>query len=215
MGAIQSSFATQRNEHNNKHHYCTTSCAGRFAPWPMWQVLCFLTTTMNKKLVVLDLDETLLHACHEWIGKQPSFVISNAMIHLRPGVDDFIEAISKDFNIAIWTASYGLYTKDIIKKLFGTKTILRFVLTREDCDPITESDGYPAFEKDTQKILDLGWHYEDFVIVDDKPHLVKSKHLNIIEVRPFYGSTTDTELFRLKERILSILGTDLKHANKT
>jgi TFIIF-interacting CTD phosphatase-like protein len=182
---------------------------------PLFLALCFLITNMNKKLVILDLDETLLHACHEWIGKQPSFVISNAMIHLRPGVNDFIEAISKHFDIAIWTASYGLYTKDIIKELFGTKTNLRFVLTREDCDPITESDGYPAFEKDTQKILDLGWYHEDFIIVDDKPHLVKSKHLNILEVRPFYGSTTDTELFRLKERILSLIGTDLKYANKT
>jgi len=136
------------------------------------------------------------------------------MVHLRPGAEEFIHALSKHFALSIWTASYGLYTKNIVNKVFGSVDNLEFLLTREDCDLIVEDDGYDAFVKDTNKIMDLGWCYEDFLVVDDRIHLVKSVHNNVIEVKPYYGSALDRELFLLKDRILSLAGEDLKDAAK-
>ncbi|GAA5445345.1 hypothetical protein Misp06_03547 [Microbulbifer sp. NBRC 101763] len=169
---------------------------------------------MSRQLVVLDLDETLIHSCHEWIGKKPSFSISNAMVHIRPGAERLLAELSEHFVLAVWTASYGLYTQDIVKRLFGGVDNLEFLLTREDCAQITENDGYDALVKDTRKIVELGWSYENFIVIDDKPHLVKSEYNNVIEVKPYYGSTIDEELFTLADQIVSLKGSNLKNAAK-
>ena len=169
---------------------------------------------MSRQLVVLDLDETLIHSCHEWIGRKPSFSISNAMVHMRPGAVEFLAELSKHFALAVWTASYGLYTKDIVNRIFGDVESLEFLLTREDCVLITVDDDYDAFVKDARKIVELGWDYENFVVIDDRPHLVKSAYSNVIKVKPYYGSALDNELFTLVDHIVSLKGSDLKNAAK-
>lgn len=156
---------------------------------------------MAKQLIIFDLDETLLHSCNEWIGKLPSFTIEGAMVHLRPGALDLIKACSEKYAIAVWTASYGNYTKDIITNVFGEYPKLEFVYTREMCIEFVESDGYTAFKKDISLLMQIGWNISDILVIDDKPEFILPEGVGRLKVRPFFGSSNDNDLIKLADKI--------------
>jgi hypothetical protein len=41
-------------------------------------------------LVILDLDETLVHSCDEWIGRSHNFLAADKMIFVRPYAEEFV-----------------------------------------------------------------------------------------------------------------------------
>jgi len=148
---------------------------------------------MSKRLVILDLDETLIHSCKEWIGKPYDFIAENSMIHCRPGVNDFLAKLTIDYRVAIWTASYGRYTEEILAELFENPNVLEFVWTRETCEVATDSNGMSTFIKNISKLAELDLELNNYVIVDDKPGLIEP-NTNVIDIKPYYGSTDDIEL---------------------
>jgi RNA polymerase II subunit A small phosphatase-like protein len=68
---------------------------------------------MNKKTLVLDLDETLVHSGFKPFETKSDIILKidfeNKMhdIHVlvRPGVDEFLEKMSRHYELVIFTAS--------------------------------------------------------------------------------------------------------------
>ena len=99
----------------------------------------------NKKLLLFDLDETLIHAeypiIEENINKYDTiirFKIENDPdneyqemgLYLRNGVRKFLSLLNNYFNLAIFTASDKEYANAIIRYLDPNKTIFKFGLYR-------------------------------------------------------------------------------------
>eukprot|EP00330_Aristerostoma_sp_ATCC50986_P001814 CAMPEP_0114600656 /NCGR_PEP_ID=MMETSP0125-20121206/23250_1 /TAXON_ID=485358 ORGANISM="Aristerostoma sp., Strain ATCC 50986" /NCGR_SAMPLE_ID=MMETSP0125 /ASSEMBLY_ACC=CAM_ASM_000245 /LENGTH=109 /DNA_ID=CAMNT_0001809053 /DNA_START=57 /DNA_END=386 /DNA_ORIENTATION=+ len=67
----------------------------------------------GKKTLVLDLDETLIHAAEEetadydfeLIITGPLMSDMNFYIHKRPGVEEFIKQMAKQYELVVFTAS--------------------------------------------------------------------------------------------------------------
>jgi len=148
------------------------------------------------KLVIFDLDETLIHSSNEWLGRACDFIAGNQMVYVRPHAIDLILKLKCKYKIAIWTASYGKYTQEILANLFGSDYIFEFIWDREQCSRRSKSDGFEYFEKDLSKIQALGWKTQEFIIIDDFPENITNVDRNIIKIKPFYGSD-DTELLPL------------------
>ncbi len=156
---------------------------------------------MTKKLIVLDLDETLIHSCNEWIGHPCDFTVANAMVHVRPGITEFLNAIYNNNDVAVWTASTGQYLDELVSQLFAGRD-LKFIWDRSYCDIETDQSGYDIFVKDTAKLCQAG--YNNLLLIDDRPENISPDSERVLAVKPFYGSRDDCELYALAEYISQI-----------
>jgi RNA polymerase II subunit A small phosphatase-like protein len=149
------------------------------------------------KLVIFDLDETLIHSSNEWLGRTYDFIAGSKMVYVRPQAVELILKLKDKYKIAIWTASYGKYTQEILANLFGADYRFEFIWDREHCSKKSKPDGFEYFEKDLFKIQALGWKTQEFVVIDDFPENLINIDSNIIKIKPFYGSCSDVELTNL------------------
>jgi len=100
--------------------YCDTLCCAG---------ICFgdhvkcATCRLGKLNVVLDLDETLIHAEHKYVNcdkETPFCQFENYNIFKRPHLDVFLQTVFTTYDVYIWTAAYKSYAKFILKHLLKT-----------------------------------------------------------------------------------------------
>jgi TFIIF-interacting CTD phosphatase-like protein len=167
---------------------------------------------MNKydKLLVLDLDETLVHT-NERAGMhpdaKPDFPISDGyVVCLRPGVTEFLDYCLASYRaVMIWTAGTEDYAYEVFNKFYDPS---RFTLIwdRGRCSPQRDLEyDISYWRKDIAKLTRLGYNRERILCVDDTPRNFERSYGNLIRVRPFHGDPQDTELLELK-RYLDHLG---------
>ena len=150
----------------------------------------------NKKTLVLDLDETLVHSQFSEFACQSDIIIkieiSNEIytIHVlvRPGVKEFLEKMEKFYEIIIFTASISSYA-DLLLDIIDQQNCCPFRLFREHC---TIVNG--AFVKDLQK---LGRDLKDVVIVDNSPLSYMFHQNNGLPILSWFDDKEDRELYNI------------------
>ena len=103
----------------------------------------------NKKTLVLDLDETLIHCNTTGMGRTdvilpilfPSGEKLDAAINIRPGCQDFLREMSKLYEIVVFTASHGCYANVVLDHLDPNREWVSHRLFREKC-LLSESGVY-------------------------------------------------------------------------
>lgn len=84
---------------------------------------CFMPKKITKKLIVFDMDETLIHsvACIKNDPGAIEIMISTGKSYLkinkRPFMYEFLDEMKKMYDLAIYTASQGSYAKCILKNI--------------------------------------------------------------------------------------------------
>lgn len=93
-----------------------------------------LSPSLPRKVVVLDLDETLVHSTVRPLPSlQADWVIPVDMsgqnvrffVHKRPFVDDFLRRVGQNFVVCVWTASLPAYASPVIDRLDPTGAIVQ------------------------------------------------------------------------------------------
>ena len=150
----------------------------------------------KKKTLVLDLDETLVHSQFGPFNT-PSDVVINIEIEnelhdihvlVRPGVKEFLEEMSKKFEIIIFTASISKYAGPLLDILDKDKNC-SFRLFREHCTLLNSS-----FVKDLKK---LGRDLKDVIIVDNSPMAYLLNSDNGLPILTWFDDKNDKELFKI------------------
>jgi TFIIF-interacting CTD phosphatase-like protein len=123
-----------------------------------------------KQLLVLDLDETLIHSAyapiaHMEIKGQLGFFY----LYERPYLKEFMDACSANYNLAIWSASKANYVRWIIRSTVLSEYSYDFVKTRKDCKRIFSNDGRLEYQKDLTSYLT---QYDKVIMLDDFPKMV-------------------------------------------
>ena len=85
------------------------------------------------KLLILDIDETLIYSSEKQLDRIPDFKLDEYFVYIRPGLNEFISDCSKLFSLAIWTASSSEYAREVIKNIFPKDLQLEFIFTGERC----------------------------------------------------------------------------------
>lgn len=123
----------------------------------------------GKKTLVLDLDETLIHADRHQKVDNPEIVpdfeicvrqVYTTYINIRPGVEEFLKEMDKCYNVIIFTASIIEYAYKIMNVIDPNK-ICRKIYWRRDC---TKYNG--QYVKD---LKDLKIDLKDVIIIDNMP----------------------------------------------
>jgi Dullard-like phosphatase family protein len=153
---------------------------------------------MKDKLLILDLDDTLIFSTEKKQASKEDFVVGKYFVYKRPGLNKFIGFVTDNFQIAVWTSSTSDYAQIIVNNIFGSPNILKFVWSRERC--IWKMDlesGEYYWIKDLKKVKKLGFDLEKVLVVDDSPEKLGRNYGNHIPIISFKGDSKDDELLKL------------------
>lgn len=159
----------------------------------------------SDKLLILDLDETLIHATEKKLDITEDFKFENFFVYKRPFLDIFLEKVSRLYKIGIWSSGDDDYVEDIVKHIKPNTVNFEFLWGRSKCTPRRDfdSDVY-YFEKRLDKLKNKGFEMSKILIVDDSPEKTKNNYGNAIYIQEFTGNKEDIELKYLYEYLQSI-----------
>ena len=153
---------------------------------------------VSKILLVLDLDETLVHASPALLGRNCDFEAAGYYVYVRPGLGEFLEGIRADFDVAVWTSSSEDYARQVIPRAFPHDYALNFVWCREKCtlrwDPETQERYWL---KNVHKLKRQGYDLRRVLCVDDSPEKCERSYGNYIRIPEYCGELEDDVLPRL------------------
>lgn len=162
-------------------------------------------SSVKRKTLVLDLDETLIHSQHDGMGRgaivkpgKPADFILNVVIdnhpvsffvHKRPHVDYFLETVAQWFDLVVFTASMEVYGKAVCDKLDEKRVIFKKRYYRQDCRL-----EFQSYTKDLHQVnKDLG----SVFILDNSPGAYRHYTENAIPIKSWFSDPYDTCLLNL------------------
>ena len=149
----------------------------------------------NKKTLILDLDETLVHSSFIPFEKNDIVlnvdfegVLYNIYVLIRPHVEKFLKNIAKFFEIVVFTASISKYASPLLDILDKEKNI-KYRLYRDHC---TFING--VFVKDLKR---LNRSLKDIIIVDNSPIAYAFDSENGLPIKTWVEDPDDNELLKI------------------
>ncbi|XP_002984914.2 probable C-terminal domain small phosphatase [Selaginella moellendorffii] len=138
----------------------------------------------EKPTLVLDMDETLIHA-HKATASLKLFSgrtlpLQRYLVAKRPGVDTFLNEMSQIYEIVVFTRAVKPYADRILDRLDPAGNLFTHRLYRDSCSP--KEVGGRKVVKDLSR---LGRDLRHTVIVDDKPESFCLQPSNGIVIRAF------------------------------
>lgn len=174
------------------------------------------TKNEHKTLLILDLDETLMHAREQALEEKEAFKVFHFYVYLRPFLKEFLEEIKEDFLVAVWSSASDDYVEAMVAQLFPKDYPLEFVWGRQRCTYRSKrfSEHFGRYLKDYEtpffylksldKVKRKGYQLERILIVDDSPEKTQNNYGNAIHPSEFTGSTADDELLYLLKYLKSL-----------
>ncbi len=151
----------------------------------------------TRKLLVLDLDETLLHASEAPLADPEDFRVGPYHVYLRPGLDEFVAFALPTFRVGVWTASGERYASQVIDRVFPQGS-LEFTWSSRRCTQARDwRTGQYNTLKNLAKLKRRGYALASIIAVDDTPSKYARSYGNLVTVREFVGDRQDDELGHL------------------
>ena len=150
------------------------------------------TELEGRKLLVLDLDETLIHSSFKYVRKA-DFVIPvqidaqyhNIYVIKRPGVDEFMRRVGELYEIVVFTASVSKYADPLLDQL-DIHNVVHHRLFRESC--------YNHNGNFVKHLGVLGRPMEDVIIIDNTPTSYIFHPQHAVPVSSWFSDAHDNEL---------------------
>lgn len=179
----------------------------------------------NKKLILLDLDETLVHSEYNIENKNiniydtvikfkdsscDSDCYYEVGVFIRNGAQEFLKILSKYFIVGIFTASDKDYADAIIQYLDPNKNVIKFSLYRDNC--INMNDMINIKDLRIIKEIDL----KKTVLIDNNMYSFTTQLSNGILIDSFYGDKNDVELYNVLNYLLKFIlpSDDIREVNE-
>jgi RNA polymerase II subunit A small phosphatase-like protein len=156
--------------------------------------------SLPKLSLVLDLDETLVHAnftppeVYDFtIDVQSGGQHYTVYIQKRPGVDEFIRTVAREFDLFIFTASHLSYALPVMQGILPC-FLPRRILWRGHCRLVNGYIGkdLTIFRRDLARV----------VLVDNSPQSFLLQPQNGVPISTWVGDYSDTTLM---EQLLPFL----------
>lgn len=151
------------------------------------------------KLLVLDLDETLMHVRAEPLSRGPDFQIGPYFGYKRPHVEEFLRFCFSQFRVGVWSSASPLYVLDAVHYLMTPQQqrALEFTWASDKCQSKLDWDGNQFWCKPLKKLLRRGYRRAEIIAVDDSPEKWGMSYGNLVRVRAWEGDLDDDQLQRL------------------
>ena len=159
----------------------------------------------KNKLLILDLDETLVHTSFQPLGKDINNRIIEPDIFLkiffdkkyydlyvltRPYIYEFLKEMSKLFVVYIFTASIREYADPLLNELDKDK-IIKKRLFRDSCT-ISDKGKY------VKNLNNLNYNLKDIILLDNNPISYSFNKTNGIPIKTWHNDKNDKELLKIR-----------------
>lgn len=169
----------------------------------------------DRTLLILDLDETLIHARDTPLARPADFIVYGYHVYLRPHLAEFLAGCALDYELAVWSSASDAYVAAVVARIFPHPERLHFVWGRSRATLRRMSPSYDdaAFNdpwdhlhyvKPLSKVRRAGWTLDRVLIVDDTPAKCIRNYGNAIYPRPYEGEVEDDELKHLGDYLESL-----------
>ncbi len=164
---------------------------------------------MRPKLLIFDIDETLLHASRRGLNRVHDFLLGNYYVYLRPHVRDLFHFCRDRFKVAIWTSSSRNYALGTMHRLLPPDYPLEFLWSRQRCLEVFRQETQRLEHiKDLQDVESLGYGLHEVLFVDDTPRKLQRHLPNLVPISPFIGSSDDRVLVALMDYLEELKAVD-------
>ena len=176
----------------------------------------------NKKTLILDLDETLIHSDIDFLSKTKNYDVELEIfddienqnvplpLFLRPGLFEFLEYASKNFELVVYTASQKIYADTIINYIEKNKKYFSMRLYHNSCIFIEPG----LFIKDLRIFLPYR-KMENIILVDNSLFAFCNQLNNGILITSFFEDKKDNILQNLEGYLEMIKNVnDVREINK-
>ncbi|XP_050432892.1 CTD nuclear envelope phosphatase 1 [Adelges cooleyi] len=187
----------------------------KYGVFPLLPLSRHRLSMVKRKVLVLDLDETLIHSHHEGVLRHPSkpemppdFILKVTIerhpvrfyVHKRPHVDFFLDVVSKWYELVVFTASMQIYGAAVADKLDNRRGILKRRFYRQHCTP--EMGSY------TKDLTSVSSDLSSVFILDNSPAAYRAFPDNAIPIKSWFSDTSDTALLNLLPMLDALRFTD-------
>ncbi|XP_047444331.1 CTD small phosphatase-like protein 2 [Mugil cephalus] len=154
------------------------------------------TRSTPEATLVVDLEETLMYSSLNVIEEAEYTFHTSFQDHqykvymiLRPHVKEFLQAMSKNYELFVYTCAKKEYAEKILDILDPQKKLFRHRLYQDDCACVL---GH--YIKDLSL---LGRDLSKTVVLDNAPHTYPYHLMNTIPIKSWSGELEDRELQKL------------------
>lgn len=160
--------------------------------------------TLSPALLILDIDETLLHAADEKLDRPEDFRVGPYWVYLRPGLSEFLAQVSSCYRLAVWTSSGSDYAA-AMRSYFSPDLEFEFFWSRARCTRVFDGETMEyEWVKDLKKVRRQGFDLQRVLVVDDTPKKLSRNYGNLVRIPEFTGDLADEELLHLAEYLTGI-----------
>ncbi|CAC5410546.1 CTDNEP1 [Mytilus coruscus] len=180
---------------------------------------------LKRKILVLDLDETLIHSHHDGVlrqtvkpGTPPDFVLKvnidrhpvRFFVHKRPHVDYFLDVVSQWYDLVVFTASMEIYGAAVADKLDNNRGILKedIIGRQVVTDKLDNNRGILKRRyyrqhcqlmqgSYTKQLTEICKDLSSIFILDNSPVAYKNYPDNAIPIKSWFSEPTDISLLCL------------------
>ncbi len=169
-----------------------------------------------KQLLILDLDETLIHSATKRLKHKEAFMLGQYFVYTRPYLSWFLAEASNLFRIGIWSAADEEYVSDMVEQILPKDIELEIMWGQSWCTHKlnSETNTY-VYEKNINKLAKLNFKLEEIIFVDDSLYNAKVNKENAIVIKPFYGDQNDQELKTLLDDLSTLHNVEDIRSTKT
>ncbi|KAI9043073.1 putative general stress response phosphoprotein phosphatase Psr1/2 [Aspergillus affinis] len=162
----------------------------------------------NRKCLVLDLDETLVHSSFK-VLERADFTIPveiegqyhNIYVIKRPGVDQFMKRVGELYEVVVFTASVSKYGDPLLDQL-DIHNVVHHRLFRDSC-----YNHQGNYVKDLSQV---GRDLQDTIIIDNSPTSYIFHPQHAIPISSWFSDAHDNELLDLIPVLEDLAGTQVK-----
>jgi len=150
------------------------------------------------KLLILDIDETLIHASEQKLNREPEIRTELYFVYKRPYLETFLSFCRENFQVAVWTTAGAEFAQIVVEELFPKNYPIVFLWSRERCTRAYDPEKMePYYVKNLAKLKRRGYALENIIMVDDTPQKLEKNYGNLVQIKEWLGSNDDRELLRL------------------
>lgn len=159
----------------------------------------------DQKLLVLDLDETLVFSAERELDRPADLRIVGYHVYKRPYLDSFLDFAFSKFKVGVWTSSGNLYAEPLVAQLMPHRKI-EFLWSSMRCSMARDWEtGAYSTQKRLAKLKKLGFRLEQIIGIDDTPSKYVKNYGNLVQVQEFTGDQSDDELAHLPRYLESLI----------
>lgn len=168
----------------------------------------------DKILLILDLDETLIHSSNKALNRPADFQVFHYHVYKRPFIKEFLLGCNEHFKLVIWSSASDDYVEEIVKKIIPKNIPLQFIWGRSRCTYCLNIFSFESspddyfnhyhYTKVLKKVKNRSYSLDRVLIIDDTPTKSRRNYGNAIYPAVYTGDSADNELPRLLTYLIEL-----------